>query len=403
MRLEPQAAQPGRSLIRTLGWSIFLGCSWTWCIGMFLPVLLVRDLGAWGWVIFAAPNVVGAAAMGWVLRDARASGRIVNHHAAACVAFSIVTIAFHVFFTLWFIPRLVGLPIAGVTFVLAAVYLIATGMKPGWDLPAAALVWAVSLAMFGIFVRRAGGAPFLPSPGVPGAGIAWLAPVCVFGFLFCPYLDLTFHRARQQTDRGHARVAFGVGFGVVFLAMIVFSLVYARRLAPLIVPDWRRHLWPMLGGIIAAHMIAQIAFTLAVHTRSAMTARTRGGAVLGLVVAAQVALLLGVASWMLPRYHGLDFGEVVYRLFMGFYGLVFPAYVGICMVPGRDGESGMSAAKLRALALGVAVAAPMYWMGFVEGRMVWLVPGLAVVILARFTVPKRQGARRTDVRPLTGN
>ena len=385
--MEPQAPQPGRSLIQTLGWAVFLGCSWTWCIGMFLPVLLVRDLGVWGWIVFAVPNVVGAAAMGWVLRDPRSSARIVTHHAAACGAFSTVTIAFHVFFVLWFIPRLVGLPVTGVTFALAAVYLIATVMRPDWDLLAAAIVWAVSLGMLALFLGKT--APSLPSRGVPGAGIFWLAPVCVFGFLLCPYLDLTFHRARQATSTGSARAAFGLGFGVVFFAMIIFSLLYAPSLAPLVAPGWRERVRPAFGAILGAHMMVQIAFTLAVHMRSAMTARTRGGAVLALVIAAQLALVLGIASWVLPRYHGLDFGEVIYRLFMGFYGLLFPAYVWMCMVPGRDGESGLSAAKLRALALGVLVAAPMYWVGFVEGRMVWLVPGLAVVLLSRFTVPRK--------------
>ncbi|HTL30770.1 MAG TPA: hypothetical protein VL282_16180, partial [Tepidisphaeraceae bacterium] len=36
-----------------IGWAIYLGMSWTWCIGMFLPVLLVRDYGFWGWLVFA--------------------------------------------------------------------------------------------------------------------------------------------------------------------------------------------------------------------------------------------------------------------------------------------------------------------------------------------------------------
>ena len=30
---------------------------------MFLPVLLVRDFGPWSWVLFAVPNVAGAAAL----------------------------------------------------------------------------------------------------------------------------------------------------------------------------------------------------------------------------------------------------------------------------------------------------------------------------------------------------
>src|SRR5690242_7362807 len=57
------------SWLRVLGWGAYLACSWTWCISMFLPVLLVRDYGVWGFVVFAVPNVIGAGAMGWVLRN----------------------------------------------------------------------------------------------------------------------------------------------------------------------------------------------------------------------------------------------------------------------------------------------------------------------------------------------
>src|SRR5947209_822212 len=81
-----------------LGWAVFLGMSWTWCIGMFLPVLMVRDYGVWGWIVFTVPNVIGAAAMGVVLRDAAASERTVAHHPTACAAFSAVTILFQVMF-----------------------------------------------------------------------------------------------------------------------------------------------------------------------------------------------------------------------------------------------------------------------------------------------------------------
>src|SRR5688572_33083294 len=80
-----------------LGWAIYLGMSWTWCIGMFLPVLLIRDYGNWSWVIFAVPNVVGAAAMGWVLRDGQ-SELLVAQHRQAIDAFSFVTATFQIFF-----------------------------------------------------------------------------------------------------------------------------------------------------------------------------------------------------------------------------------------------------------------------------------------------------------------
>jgi len=34
------------------------------------------------------------------------------------------------------------------------------------------------------------------------------------------------------------------------------------------------------------------------------------------------------------------------------------------------------------------LAAPMFWVGFVEGRMVWLVPGMGLVMLSRLLLPK---------------
>jgi hypothetical protein len=376
------------SNFKSLPWAVFLGCSWTWCIGMFLPVLLVRDLGVWGWIVFAVPNVVGAAAMGWVLSEPGRSERMVREHRAACSAFSAITIAFHVFFLLWFVPRLVGLPFAAIALALAAVYLLITAKREKLDLPVAAIVWAFSLAMFALFVTRIGQLNVPVSGREPSLGTVWLAPVCIFGFLLCPYLDLTFHRARQSVDPTGSRIAFGVGFGVCFFAMIVFSLLYATTLIPLLSPEWRDHLRPALGAIVAAHMIVQAAFTISVHTRSFVASETTRGATLLLALLAQLALFVGLGANLLPRYHGLDAGEVVYRLFMAFYGLLFPAYVWLCIVPGRDGLSGVTPAKARAMVLGIVVAAPMFWMGFVENRMVWLVPGLLAVLLSRFMVPR---------------
>lgn len=358
---------------------------------MFLPVLLVRDMGLITWIVFAVPNVLGAAAMGWVLSRPGQSERMVRDHLPACAAFSAVTISFHVFFLLWFVPRLVGLPTAAITLALAAVYLMATAARPKLDLPAAVIVWFFSLAMLFLFLRDWPGVR-LSFSGHGKLGPAWLAPVCIFGFALCPYLDLTFHRARQALGPGEAGVGFGFGFGVCFFAMIIFSLLYAAVLWPLLGGDWREHVRPAFGTLIAAHMIVQAAFTLAVHTRSFVTLEVKRGGVLMLIVMAQLALFLGLGANVFPRYHGMDAGEVIYRLFMAFYGLVFPAYVWLCIVPGRDGQSGVTPARIRALVLGVVVAAPMFWMGFIENRMTWLAPGLLALLLSRFTVPRIPGS-----------
>src|SRR3954451_14324542 len=90
------ANRKSASLLNDLIRATLLASSWTWVIGMFLPVLLVREYGVWAWVIFAIPNCIGAAAMGWTLRTPTQSRDMVVAHAAACRVFSLVTIAFHV-------------------------------------------------------------------------------------------------------------------------------------------------------------------------------------------------------------------------------------------------------------------------------------------------------------------
>src|SRR5580693_2580416 len=88
----------GGRIIEILSWAVFLGVSWTWCIGMYLPVIMVRDYGIWAFVVFAVPNVVGAAAMAWVLPDADSSRKLEKEHRTACALFSLATLSFHVFF-----------------------------------------------------------------------------------------------------------------------------------------------------------------------------------------------------------------------------------------------------------------------------------------------------------------
>ena len=64
---------------------------------MWLPVILLRDLGPWSFVVFALPNVIGAAAMGWVIPTADAAERLAREHAGACRLFSVVTYLFQCF------------------------------------------------------------------------------------------------------------------------------------------------------------------------------------------------------------------------------------------------------------------------------------------------------------------
>ena len=43
----------------------------------------------------------------------------------------------------------------------------------------------------------------------------------------------------------------------------------------------------------------------------------------------------------------------------------------------------------------VLIALPMFWMGFIERRMIWLLPGVGVVVFARI-VPLSKDVVATD-------
>jgi hypothetical protein len=225
----------------------------------------------------------------------------------------------------------------------------------------------------------------------------------VFGFALCPYLDRTFHRVRREARGAEGQAAFALGFGVFFLVMILMTLGYSGALLAL--PSGA----PMPS--LTAHWTVQALFTVVAHLTPVAVgvgALRRGGSAAAharlwrrsamLFVSAAGVALAGFI--LLPGFDlsRLSDAEVVYRCFMGFYGLVFPAYVWLVMIPTRDGHSGLRGeAGRRKLLIGAAavgIAAPMFWMGFVRQQEFWLVPGLGVVLGARLVLPR--GGRSED-------
>lgn len=403
-------AAPTPSIFRTLGWGAYLGVSWTWCIGMFLPVLLMRDFGVWAFGVFAIPNVVGAAAMGWVLRTRASSESLVAEHRTACGLFSAVTIAFHLSVLVWLSSLVDELDARSRWLVGAALLGGLLGALPA----AARRVWLVSPVLFFVASLLAAGnyvmgdrlaeARYLGVPGshgmYPATQLAWLAPVCVFGFALCPYLDLTFHRARQAFDTRRAGVAFGVGFGVFFFAMILFTLLYART----IISGYAGAVGAAILLPVVLHFVAQASFTCVVHAGEVcrLDGRRRVVAMAGgVVLAAAGYMMSGTRDPLADVASGvMTLGETMYRGFMAFYGLAFPAYAWLCMLPTRDGHAGLGGArgrrKLIVWCAAVALATPCYWMGFIERETWWLAPGLGIVLAARVLVLARRGARVED-------
>jgi len=391
--------------VSALGWACFLAASWTWCIGMFLPVLLIRDFGSPGFWAFLVPNVVGAGAMGWVLWGRGRAEKITVEHRAAASVFSAVTLAFQAFFIGWLATR-VGAWSSTASWavqsawVMGAVVLVATWVcakRPN------AIRWlAALLIFFGLAVL--GTLWFVPAYTPDTAQFAraasrfsdllWIAPMMAFGFALCPYLDLTFLRARSATSINGARVAFTVGFGVLFAAMLGLTFVYAGLFIANLTPaDHAVAAPPWVWAILLTHLAMQAAFTLALHARAAEQS-SGVGARTPLLILALGAFFVGFFSDKIPGAGGLTGAEVAYRAFLGCYGLVFPAYVWLVMIPTRDGHAGLTGAngrrKLLILAFTIGSAMPLTWMAFIERDEFYAVPGLLIVLFARLALPRRE-------------
>jgi hypothetical protein len=362
---------------------------------MFLPVLLVRDFGIWGFVIFAVPNVVGAAGMGWVLR-ASSAANILNAHFSAVRAFTEVTWAFQLFFLLWFISSShdIGLQAVVIGFALVILQCVVAGYgtSPRANQRWAGFLWLMSASFLTFGAARGLLTWHADNPELDPRQLVWLSPVCAFGFLLCPYLDVTFLLARRSQLTVPARGSFTIGFGLLFLAMIVFTLLYAGQFVRSGAHILLRDPTSLIGSLIFLHLLLQISFTVFAHGSARVTITGRRGFdwTRGASIGILTLLVAVAANWPKATFSGLNTGEVMYRLFMSFYGLVFPAYVWICMIPvrGEQGTRRPTRAKLLVLAIAVVLAAPCYWMGFIERQTCWLGPGLGIVLMARLFVPR---------------
>ncbi|MCA9284684.1 MAG: hypothetical protein KDA22_05700 [Phycisphaerales bacterium] len=355
-----------RAAAATTGWGIYCACSWTWCIGMFLPVLLLDRFGWPGFIVFAVPNVLGCAAFGYLANPDRIA-RIRRRGAWILRAFSLVTIGYHVFFAGLATDWLLG---GGGGWRVAAVGAAGGLLVLGWfvsRLPLrawpwlAGVVYALSLAVF----ATVGAAP-LRSIAWDGNDPAWwlwaMAPTIAFGFLLCPYLDLTFHRARQSAPSRHAFAVFGITFAV----MIVLTCAYAALPAG------------AARVAVAAHLAVQAIFTVTAHWRELDAAdappasRRSHWTGPALVAAAVVAAALGLLA--------LPAAKDMYIRWLVFYGLLFPAAVLFLVRP----WSGPARPPVGGLpfAVGMVVLAPLYELGFLWDRP-WILPiTLASILLA---------------------
>jgi len=441
MTAPPTSISLGRASLRSILPALFLASSWTWVIGMWFPYYLTRDFGWMAWFVFAVPNVIGAASVGLLLRAGtsrnpadwgrRSSVALTTKHDVACRAFSVVTVAFQLYVVGFLIRTHVSqMPIAApmvsistAVFVGLVVLFALLPWRASWW--AAGIVWLFSIAMaFGADATSGSQAAFMlpPSEGIASVtrdpnGLWKLAPAIVFGFLLCPYLDLTINRVRQETPEPTGSIASVLGFGVFFLVMIAMTLGYAGRL----ISESTMSLY------IIAHIAVQAAFTAGVHLRALGHAggyhkfdlskpRTEDGRP---TAVRQAKLRLFCFSFLFcfavffgnavldlkqPRT-GYDASRFWYELIISAYGLVFPAYMYICVVPHATLRAVRQKKRVLLWAGTVIAATPLFFLGFIgtAAPQYGLVPvGVVVVLAAPYVVGPWLKKRRVLIRSLAG-
>ncbi|MDA1105472.1 MAG: hypothetical protein O2855_02615 [Planctomycetota bacterium] len=350
--------------LASIGWGLVLTSSWTWCIGLFLPVLLIKLFGWTGFWLFAIPNVIGCTAFGWIVSGKRGVA-LARRLRNGIVVFALWTIAFQAFFLarLFLDPSVDagvhGMGLAAVVIVIGAALTTGASREPStaaWMLRAAAgaalgvAAWCLSPASFMVDVAAT---PLL------GSRAAWAAgPFIALGFLACPLLDPTFHWVRE---RAGSAAPFG-WFGLFFAATLALTGSMAGS------GSW--HLTPLLG----VWVVFQVIFTLVLNARcvEALDAVSAPGAMRRLVSLACVAGgAVAAIAWLVARGAGVieNSFDVAYLGFLGAYSTIFPTLVFL-------GGSNRTALLVATSLAAVGLAVP----GVFGGATITLTIATAVII-----------------------
>jgi hypothetical protein len=378
---------PGRPTIPILTAAVCLACSWCWVIGMVLPIFLIADFGFAGWVAFVLPNVVGAASVGFVLRNGGAAARFLGEQRAAMRVFSLVTLAFHGF-VIAHLPHWMGvlddlaeqarlseaaahvaaLVVAGLGVAMLTRFAFERLARLAWGVLAVSVVSFVLAA-----VTTSGDAFVFPTPDetYPFPAVLLAAPALALGFLTCPYLDRTLVRVRAEVDApdggGRGRMAFAVGFAGPFLALVLMTALYATGMLGTGVFSY----WVLL------HIFVQAVYTSGLHARAMRDDGVR-------TWASMTAMLVGGAVGLVIEHRWFD---DAYQGFLWWYALPFPAFVVLLVVWARRVTRGV----LIGAGFVVAAATPAFVIGQFESRWGWLAVGVGIVLCGPLVVRLIEG------------
>ena len=348
---------------------------------MWLPLVLITRYGWPGFWVFAIPNILGCAAMGYLVRSRESSMAMVQAHRGPMRWFSVATIAYQLFFLAFIFGEqgwMVGMSATTLPGLFVPLIAFGLALAASW-LPWRAWPWLGTL----VFAATMGtwcivGTQFSEriegSGSEPGINLWPLAPLIILGFLACPWLDPTFHRARQLAPSRHA---FGV-FGITFFAVLLFVTGYWHIDPP---APW---------GLILAFFIYQATFTMSAHLRELRLLSNRKNRPAVLSSIALVGIVIGYGVWLV---RGPALAEPwlddIYLRFLALYGLVFPAWILAFML----GKGSRTPANYLLLVIGLVIALPMAEAGMLHTSKWWLVPAVVVVLAtsAIISTRSRQG------------
>lgn len=346
---------------------------------MWLPIVLLGMYGWPGFWLFAIPNVIGCAAMGYLVKSRKHSQALVAKHRGPMRWFSVATIAYQLFFLAfifgsqgWLLGMGEGTLLALIVPVIAFAIAIAASFlpRPAWPW-LGALVFVATMVTWG-FVGT-GSMEQIENEGAAEPLELWpLAPLIILGFLACPWLDPTFHRARQCTPSRHA---FGV-FGLTFFAVLLFVTSYFHVTTP---DPWKLILW---------FFCYQTIFTMSAHLREIrlLAAVNAWGSSVFLSACPVIGIVIGYSLWLLCcKAIATAWLDDTYLRFLALYGLVFPAWILAFML----GRGRWTAGNMILLLIGLVIAMSLAEWGMLHASKWWLLPAVVVVIATAAIISTR--------------
>lgn len=284
--------------------------------------------------------------------------------------FSVATIAYQLFFLAfifggrgWF-PSVLDGTLSGLMVPIVGFLIAMLACRLPWK----AWPWLgtlIFLATMGTWIATGNG--FSSAIGFSGTEPAYelwpLAPIIILGFLACPWLDPTFHRARQLAPNRHA---FGI-FGICFFAVLLFVTTYFEFES---FGTW---------SLILPFLFYQATFTMSAHLREIreLGAKDGWGSATLLSSLSLIGLAIGFLIWMTCCFDiAIEWLNDTYLRFLGLYGLVFPAWILAFML----GNARQSGGTILLLIVGLVIALPMAEIGMIHDSRWWLVPPVLLVI-----------------------